>query len=123
MAHFCELISAPVLVTGSGGQLYMCTCARQQTKAGSKMQTSGLLPFSTAATCQLLKFSAMMQKNPNSPQNQNLEGFTLEDRPKMQASAGKAAAAAENWLMEAVKFYFALKIVAWTFLSCPTGLS
>lgn len=57
----------------------------------------------------------MMQKNQHSPQNQNLEGFTLEDRPEMWASAGKAAAAAaaENWLMEAVKFYFALKIVAW----------
>lgn len=35
----------------------------------------------------------------------------------MQTSAGRAAA--ENWLMEAVKFYFALKIVATALFFCP----
>lgn len=133
MARLCELISALVLVTGrlrwTAALVDGSTCAsecdnRQRPAAKCRHRGFYLFHCSRMQTSQTFSNDVKKRKNQHSPQNQNLKGFTLEDRPEMWASAGKAAAAAaENWLMEAVKFYFALKIVAWTFPSSPTGLS
>lgn len=65
----------------------------------------------------LLKLLPVASQHSHRREFKNLVTAHLGGSTEMRTSAGRAAA--ENWLMEAVKFYFALKIVALASFFCP----